>query len=170
MRLNVKFMVCFVSVLASVVLFLTVVVHVDPDLPYLRGIANYSTAYDKGSVLKTVSECSTVKKRPGDLKSAERIINWHGQRSIPKIIHQIWNDEILPGEFVNNVQSLVRDNPPPKWKYFFWTKESGLKFIRDKYPYLLEKAKGESMCPYHGIYVGLVRLGKSGFNIQYSCP
>ena len=143
MRPKVLFMFYFVCILASVVLFFTVLVHVDPGLPNLRGIIGNRTTYDSGAAFRTISECFMMKKRTGDLKNVERTVNWHGQRSIPKIIHQIWNDEILPGEFVKNVQSLVRDNPPPEWKYFFWTKESSLKFIQDKYPYLLEKAKGE---------------------------
>ena len=66
-----------------------------------------------------------------------------GQRSIPKIIHQIWNDEIVPTQFVKNVQSLVRDNAPPDWKYYFWTKESGLKFIQEKYPALYQITTSE---------------------------
>ena len=64
---------------------------------------------------------------------------------IPKRIHQIWNDEIVPEEFLDHIRSLVRDNPPPEWEYIFWTKESGLQFIKDVFPNILPivTAKGE---------------------------
>ena len=56
---------------------------------------------------------------------------------IPKIIHQTWNSEIVPTEFVENIRSLVRHNPYPEWQYFWWTQETMVQLVHDKYPHLL---------------------------------
>ena len=56
---------------------------------------------------------------------------------IPKIIHQTWNSEIVPTEFIENIRSLVRHNPYPEWQYFWWTKETMVQLVHDRYPYLL---------------------------------
>ena len=65
------------------------------------------------------------------------------RRTIPKIVHFIWNNETLPSEYVPNIASFLKNNPPPSWQYYFWTKESGLKFIKDKYPFLYPRISND---------------------------
>ena len=61
-----------------------------------------------------------------------------------QIVPQVWNDEILPEGFVTNVQSIARDNPHPERNYYYFLiKESVLKLIKDKYPFLYDKAVSE---------------------------
>ena len=66
-------------------------------------------------------------------------------RGIPKIIHQIWNDDFIPAAFHDNIKGLTAHNKPPEWKYYFWTIATGNKFIKDKFPNLMQRysAAGE---------------------------
>ena len=69
--------------------------------------------------------------------------------SIPRIIHQIWNNATVPSELAENVRGIIRNQPFPSWQYYFWTKESGIRFIKDKYPFLYERIidkEGKSFC------------------------
>ena len=59
--------------------------------------------------------------------------------SIPRIIHQIWNNSTVPSEMAENVRGIIRNQPFPSWQYYFWTKESGIRFIKDRYPFLYER-------------------------------
>jgi len=56
--------------------------------------------------------------------------------TVPRIIHQIWNDFIIPSELVENVPVLLKHHP--RWKYHFWTLSTGRTFIRNRFPRLLE--------------------------------
>ena len=56
---------------------------------------------------------------------------------IPKIMHQIWTTDIVPNEFVENVKGLVKLNPPPEWKYYFWPLDVGKKLVEREYPSVL---------------------------------
>ena len=58
------------------------------------------------------------------------------KKKIPKIIHQIWSDEVLPSAMVDNVRDLVGNHPD--WEYYFWTDEAGQKLIEDRYSFLLD--------------------------------
>ena len=59
--------------------------------------------------------------------------------SIPRIIHQIWNNVTVPAELAENLKGIIRNQPFPSWQYYFWTKESGIRFIKDKYPFLYDR-------------------------------
>ena len=57
---------------------------------------------------------------------------------IPKIIHQIWNEDIVPTEFVENIKSFIKYNGYPEWEYYFWTQDVGREFIKQKFPKVLK--------------------------------
>ena len=67
-----------------------------------------------------------------------------GQR-IPKILHQIWSDDIIPDQFVEHVKSLLKYNRYPEWEYYFWTLDAGQKFIAQNYPKLQKMYTASSM-------------------------
>ena len=51
---------------------------------------------------------------------------------IPKIIHQLWNDKFVPGPVIPHIKTWI--NKHPEWNYWFWTKESQERFLRERYP------------------------------------
>lgn len=51
---------------------------------------------------------------------------------IPHIIHQTWTTEEIPSIYWDYIKTVVNQNPT--WKYYFWSVESVMKLIKDKYP------------------------------------
>ena len=66
----------------------------------------------------------------------------HGM-AIPKIIHQLWKDDIVPERYVALVETWSRFNPG--WERRLWTDKDLLALVEDRYPDLL------------AIYVGYTR-------------
>ena len=65
---------------------------------------------------------------------------------IPKIIHQVWDSDIVPNEFVQNIEGLVKLNPPPEWQYYYWPLPVGKTLIERKYPALLKLFEASRKC------------------------
>ncbi|RKD91694.1 glycosyltransferase family 32 protein [Mangrovibacterium diazotrophicum] len=61
---------------------------------------------------------------------------------IPKIIHQTWKDEQIPGEWIPYVDKVKRLNSG--WTYKLWTDEAMQKFVEDEFPDFLERYLGFS--------------------------
>ena len=59
---------------------------------------------------------------------------------IPRIIHQLWNDQFVPRPVVPYMKRWMDQHPD--WQYWFWTKESQEKLIRKKYPTYLSLYQG----------------------------
>ena len=75
-------------------------------------------------------------------KNTEAVQNKTGNTSgkgIPKIIHQIWNTDVIPMAFHDNIIGLTGHNKPPDWQYYFWTLPAGEQFIREKMSWLLQR-------------------------------
>jgi len=51
---------------------------------------------------------------------------------IPKIIHQIWNTDIIPSEWQEFVLSWHRHNPG--WRYYLWSAEARKAYISANIP------------------------------------
>ena len=87
--------------------------------------------------------------------------------SIPRIIHQIWNNGTVPTELAENVRGIIRNQPFPSWQYYFWTKESGIRFIKDKYPFLYQRIIDPTgrLCSFFVLFYLLVGFVLSGLNI-----
>lgn len=55
---------------------------------------------------------------------------------ISHIIHQMWCNESIPEPYRGFIESITSTNP--KWKYRFWTYNSGRKLLKDRFSYLVE--------------------------------
>ena len=62
-----------------------------------------------------------------------------GRGYIPRIIHQLWNDQFVPRPVLPFMKTWIDQHPD--WQYWFWTKESQEKFVREKYPAYLNLYK-----------------------------
>jgi inositol phosphorylceramide mannosyltransferase catalytic subunit len=85
---------------------------------------------------------------------------------VPKIIHQIWNDNVVPNQFAYFTETWKANHP--EWKYLFWTHSMIREFIRinfplflktyDKYPTKIQRAEAARyllLYKYGGLYVDL---------------
>ena len=59
---------------------------------------------------------------------------------IPKILHFIWSDEIIPSVFVENLRIFQKTHQA--WDIHFWTLKSGRRFIQENEPQLLKTFDG----------------------------
>ncbi|MDA4846017.1 glycosyltransferase [Hoeflea poritis] len=59
---------------------------------------------------------------------------------VPKIIHQTWRDENIPGEYSELVDSWKRLNPD--WEYRLWTDEDLDELVGKHFPEFLEQFRG----------------------------
>ena len=51
---------------------------------------------------------------------------------IPFIVHQLWNTRDVPIPMLQYIETWMATHP--HWQYWFWTKESQEKFLRERYP------------------------------------
>ena len=51
---------------------------------------------------------------------------------IPFIVHQLWNTPEVPIPMLQYIETWMGKHP--HWQYWFWTKESQEKFLRERYP------------------------------------
>ena len=58
------------------------------------------------------------------------------RRTIPKILHFLWTDEIIPSIFVDNLRLFRKTHPA--WKIHFWTLKAGRNFIAKHEPQMLK--------------------------------
>ena len=58
------------------------------------------------------------------------------RKTIPKILHFVWTDEIIPSIFVDNLRLFRKTHP--SWKIHFWTLKAARNFIGEHEPQMLK--------------------------------
>lgn len=70
-------------------------------------------------------------------------IDTKGKLQIPFIVHQLWNNKDVPRPVLPYIDTWMEKHL--HWQYWFWTKESQEKFLRDKYPRYLPLYRGYTL-------------------------
>jgi inositol phosphorylceramide mannosyltransferase catalytic subunit len=78
---------------------------------------------------------------------------------IPRILHQTWKDDNIPEDFRKMAASWRKMHAD--WEYRFWTDETNRDFIRQHFPYFLEK--------YDSYPTNIQRVDAVRYFVLYKC-